>query len=145
MSRIVARLAGACLILAFGMSPHASPKSYDVDCLLRQPAPDWLHPPTAAAQVEAAPPAYAPHPLDRIPRIPAPTVLPEDGALTVPPPLPAYEVPPCKQRQQHAKSSVRRAARAPPCPAHGSRGGKRSLLSPSAALTARADVRIVLT
>ncbi|MBT6314425.1 MAG: hypothetical protein HOJ21_14580 [Alphaproteobacteria bacterium] len=94
MSRIVARLAGAGLILAFGMSAHASPKGYDVDRLLRQPTPDWLHAPASPPQYQAAPPAYAPQPLDRIPRMPAPAVLPEEGALTVPPPLPVYQAPP---------------------------------------------------
>ena len=120
MSRIVARLAGAGLILAFGMSAHASPKGYDVDRLLRQPAPDWLHPPAAPMQTEAAPPAYAPQPLDRIPRMPAPAVLPEDGALTVPPPLPAYQAPIPAQTYQtpplQAAPAAREVIRAPGSP-----------------------------
>lgn len=125
MSRIVARLAGAGLILAFGMSAHASPKGYDVDRLLRQPAPDWLHAPAAPPQHQAAPPAYAPQPLDRIPRMPAPAVLPDDGALTVPPPLPvdqapipsqAYQAPPLHTSPQQTPPVARQVIRAPGSP-----------------------------
>jgi len=100
MSRIVARLAGAGLILAFGVNAHASPKGYDVDRLLRQPAPDWLHAPAAPPQHQAAQPDYPPQPLDRIPRMPAPAILPAEGALAVPPPLPAYQAPISAQTYQ---------------------------------------------
>lgn len=95
MSRIVARLIGAGLGLTMAASAHASPKGYDVDRLLRQGTPEWLHGPSAAPVPAPAPapqyqqqPLAAPQPLDRIPRMPAPAVLPDDGALTVPPPLP---------------------------------------------------------
>ena len=104
MSRIVARLAGAGLILAFGMSAHALPKGYDVDRLLRQPAPL----------------AYAPQPLDRIPRMPAPAVLPVDDALTVPPPLPVDQAPiPAQTYQappQQTPPAARQVIRAPGSP-----------------------------
>ena len=120
MSRIVARLAGAGLILAFGMSAHASPKGYDVDRLLRQPAPDWLHAPAAPPQHQAAPLAYAPQPLDRIPRMPAPAVLPVDDALTVPPPLPVDQAPiPAQTYQappQQTPTAARQVIRAPGSP-----------------------------
>jgi len=120
MSRIVARLAGAGLILAFGMSAQASPKGYNVNRLLRQPAPDWLHAPVAPPKHQAAQPAYAPQPLDRIPRMPAPAVLPEEGALTVPPPLPAYQAPIPAQTYQapplKIPSASRRIIRAPGSP-----------------------------
>lgn len=93
MSRIVARLAGASLILTLSLSAHASPKGYNVDRLLRQGAPDWLHAPALPPQRQAPPPAYAPRPLDRIPRMPAPAIMPENGGLVAPPPLPAYQAP----------------------------------------------------
>ncbi len=120
MSRIVARLASAGLILAFGMSAHASPKGYDIDRLLRQPAPDWLHAPAAPPQHHAAQPAHAPQPLDRIPRMPAPAVLPAEGALTVSPPLPAYRAPISAQTYKapplQAPPASRRIIRAPGSP-----------------------------
>lgn len=106
MSRIVARLLGAGLGLTLAASVQASPKGYDIDRLLRQEAPKWLHGPAAApAPIPMPqyqqPPLAAPQPLDRIPRMPAPAVLPEDSALAVPPPLPTpqrnYDV----QQPQH--------------------------------------------
>jgi hypothetical protein len=111
MSRIVARTAGAALVLALATSAQASPKGYDVDRLLRQGAPEWLHAPASAPAPQQAPPAYAPQPLDRIPRMPAPALLPKDNALTVPPPLPETH-----QAMPPAMPTQRQIIRAPGSP-----------------------------
>lgn len=111
MSRIVARRAIAIGILAVSLGicavgfgadrADASPKGYDVERLLRQGVPVWLHdaaPRAASAPYASQPQApYAPQlqpqaplqpqPLNRLPNVPAPSIFPGEPDLVTPPPL----------------------------------------------------------
>ncbi|MGZ0188251.1 MAG: hypothetical protein ACKVH0_09640 [Alphaproteobacteria bacterium] len=81
-------LAVSLTVLLAAGNARATPKGYDVSRFLQEGLPDWRGGTTEPAPL---PPA---RPLDRLPYVPAPAILPEtQTGLTQPPPLPAYTAP----------------------------------------------------
>ncbi len=106
--RRLGQIALAAIAAAVATGASASPKGYDIERFLEEGLPGWR---TGAEP--APPPAPIARPLDRLPNVPSPAVLPDPGpepgpepgeapaAATIdPPPAPTQYAPMTDERPQ---------------------------------------------